>query len=102
MTTIEEIKSELRTAIANGEELGDIRDRSHEWVDGYVPIYNNRIIEEWQEMPGEYDDRGGAELGHMGEATIVGLMSLDLYLYYSDLVEEVISDLEAELEEEGE
>jgi hypothetical protein len=39
----------------------------------------------------------------MGELTIIGLMSLDLYLYYSDLFQEALNDIEAELEEkEGE
>jgi hypothetical protein len=45
-------------------------------------------------MPGYYDDRGSAELGHMGEITIIGLMSLDLYLYYTDLFNEVITEME--------
>jgi hypothetical protein len=35
----------------------------------------------------------------MGE--IIGLMSLDLYLYYSDLFNEVLEELELELEEEA-
>lgn len=101
LNTIQEtMKSEILTAIKeNGETLDDIRDNSGEWIDGYLPVYNNRIIEEWQNMPGEYDDRGGAELGHMGEVTIIGLMSLDLYLYYSDLFNEVCDEVEQELEE---
>jgi len=102
-TVVEDMKTEIRAAIANGEELDDIRDNSGEWIDGYLPIYNNRIIEEWQNMPGDYDDRGAQELGGMGELTIIGLMSLDLYLYYSDLFQEALNDIEAELEEkEGE
>lgn len=98
MTSLEDIVKELRTAIANGEELEELRDNSGEWVDGYVPVYNNRIIEEWQEMPGEYDDRGAAELGVEEPAGIINRMQLDLYMYYSDLFSEAI----AELEEEGE
>jgi predicted RNase H-like HicB family nuclease len=76
-----------------GETLEDIRDNSHEWIDGYLPIYNNKIVEEWQAMPGKYDNRGHAELGH-GEIDIINLMSLDLYLYYTDLFYEVISEME--------
>jgi hypothetical protein len=101
MTSLEYIVEELRTAIANGEELEDIRDNSGEWVDGYLPVYNNQIVEEWQEMPGDYDNRGSAELGHLGhEINIINLMSLDLYVYYSDLFSEALAELEAEGEGE--
>jgi hypothetical protein len=91
---IEEIKRE----IANGAELEELRDNSGEWVDGYLPVYNNRIVEEWQSMPSEYDNRGYAELGGGGEVNIINLMTLDLYLYYSDLWNEALSDVESELE----
>jgi hypothetical protein len=102
MTTLTEIIEELRTAIANGEELEDLRDNSHEWVDGYLPIYYNRIVEEWQEMPSEYNDRGHTELGMGEEINIYNLMSLDLYMYYSDLVSEALDELEKEAEEVSE
>ena len=74
--------------------LEEIRDNSGEWIDGYLPIYNADIIKEWQEMPGDYDNRGHLELGHGEEIDIVRLMSLDLYLYYTDLFNEVISEME--------
>jgi hypothetical protein len=99
MTTVEEMKKELLTALSNGEELDDIKDRSGEWVDGYLPVYNNRIIEEWQQMPSEYDNRGYTELGQGGEIDIINLMSLDLYLYYSDLFSEAITEVDEEQEE---
>jgi hypothetical protein len=99
MTTYDEIMQEIKQEITNGEELSDIRDRSHELIDNYVPVYNNRIIEEWQAMPSDYDNRGASELGYQEvEINIVRLMSLDLYLYYSDLVTTVLDDLEQELE----
>lgn len=97
---IEEIKQELTN---DGVELDDLRDNSGEWIDGYLPIYNNQIIEEWQSMPSEYDNRGAAELGHLEqEINIVNLMTLDLYLYYSDLWHEALASVENELEETGE
>jgi hypothetical protein len=92
---IEEIKTEL----SNGLELDEIRDNSGEMIDSHLPIYNNEIIREWQEMPSEYDDRGAQELGSDGTIGIVGLMSLDLYLYYTDLFNEAIEAVESELEE---
>ena len=98
MNAYKYIYEDLKQTITNGEDMESIRDNSGEWIDGYLPIYNNNIIEEWKDMPGEYDDRGSAELGHMGETTIIGLMSLDLYVYYSDLFFQVLTDIAEELE----
>jgi hypothetical protein len=89
---------EIRTELASGEELDDIRDRSGEFVDSYLPVYYNGIIEEWKNMPSEYNDRGSAELGAGGEVNIYNLMTLDLYLYYSDLFAEAVQEVENELE----
>ena len=90
---------EIKQEIEQGQELDCIKDRSYELVDNYVPIYNNKVMEEWQNMPSDYDNRGAEELGHnCDEIDIIKLMQGDLYLYYSDLVSEVINDLEQELE----
>jgi hypothetical protein len=78
--------------------LEDIEDRSGELIDSYLPVYNNRIIEEWQHMPIEYDNRGASELGYEGDPDIVRLMTLDLYLYYSDLFSEVMEEIKREQE----
>jgi hypothetical protein len=94
---VEEIKTEL----GNGLELEEIKDNSSEWVDGHLPVYNNEIIKEWQDMPGEYDDRGAEELGGGAGKGIVALMSLDLFLYYTDLFKQAVDDVELELEEAG-
>jgi predicted RNase H-like HicB family nuclease len=98
----EAMKSEFRQAIEQaGETLEDIRDNSGEWIEGYLPVYNNKIVEEWQEMPSEYDNRGAVELGHLEqEINIINLMSLDLYLYYNDIFNEAVNELEEEEEEE--
>jgi hypothetical protein len=99
MNIIKRMAEEIRAEIANGEELEAIKDRSGEFIDSYLPIYNNKIIEEWQAMPSDYDNRGSAELGHLEhEINIINLMSLDLYLYYSDLFAEAISEVEQSLE----
>ncbi len=99
MTTYDEVMQEIKQEISNGQTLEEIKDRSHELIDNYVPVYNNRVIEEWQSMPSDYDNRGSAEMGHnCQELNIINLMMADLYLYYSDLVGNVINDLEQELE----
>jgi hypothetical protein len=99
LTTISEMVEEIKTELEKGVELETIRDNSGQWVDNYLPVYNCYITEEWQEMPSEYDDRGALELGTNGETGIVGLMTLDLYLYYSDLFNEALQEVENALEE---
>ena len=95
----EQMKEEFKTQIDKGYlELDEIRNNSGEWVDGYLPVYYNQIVEEWQKMPSGYDNRGYAELGHNGEINIYNLMSLDLYLYYTDIFNKAIDELEEELE----
>jgi hypothetical protein len=98
-TIVEQMKDEIRTSLSNGEDIDDIKDRSGEWVDSYLPVYYNRIVEEWQQMPSEYNNRGHAELGLGQEVDIYNLMSLDLYLYYTDLFNEAVGELEEESEE---
>ena len=98
MNTVERMVEEIRTELARGEELEDIKDRSGEFIDSWLPVYNNRIIEEWTLMPNDYTDRGSAELGTGQEISIINLMTLDLYLYYSDLFFEAVQEVEDELE----
>ena len=97
----EAMKAEFRNAIKEHDEtLEDIRDNSGEWIEGYLPVYNNKIVEEWQAMPSEYDNRGAVELGHLEqEINIINLMSLDLFLYYTDIFNEAVTELEEEEEE---
>ena len=98
MNTVEGMVEEIRLELSQGEELENIKDRSGEFVDSWLPIYNHKIIQEWTLMPNDYTDRGSAELGMGGEVNIINLMSLDLYLYYSDLFNEAVQEVEEALE----
>jgi hypothetical protein len=98
MNAYKYIYEDLKQTITNGEDMESIRDNSGEWIDGYLPIYNNNIIEEWKDMPGDYDNRGAAELGFPSDISIISLMQLDLYLYYSDIFFQVLTDIAEELE----
>ena len=103
LTPLSSIIEELRTELEqNGQDLDDIRDNSGEWIEGFMPIYYNRIIEEWTELPSDYTNRGAIELGQGGETNIYNLMGWDLYLYYSDLVEQALTELEEELADKEE
>jgi hypothetical protein len=92
--------SEIQESLATGETIEDIEDRSNELVDSYLPIYNGDILEEWSDMPSEYDDRGAQELGADESMGIIGRMSLDLYLYYADVFSTIIEQIKED--EEGE
>jgi len=96
--TVERMVEEIRAELSQGEDLDTIKDRSGEFIDSWLPIYNNKIVEEWQAMPSEYDNRGSAELGTGQEINIINLMTLDLYLYYSDLFAEAVEEVEESLE----
>jgi hypothetical protein len=94
-TTQENMKEEIREEIGRGVRLDYIRHTAGEWIDGWLPVYNNRIIEEWQNMPSEYDNQGANELGYQeSDIDIVKLMMLDLYLYYTDLFNAVLDEIE--------
>ena len=95
----QQMKDEFKTEIEKGYiTLEEIQDNSGEWIDGYLPVYYNELVEVWQAMPSEYNDRGVIELGQTGSETIYNLMSLDLYIYYTDIFNEAIAELEEELE----
>ena len=98
----QQMKDEFKTEIEKGYiTLEEIQGNSGEWIDGYLPVYYNRIVQEWQEMPSEYNDRGALELG-AGDGGIYNLMSSDLYLYYNDLFNEAVEELEQEIAEQEE
>lgn len=82
-----------------------IYDRLTEMADSAVPVYNNEIIQDWQEMPSEFDDTWQDLVSSEEDASIVRLMSLDLYNYYQDTYRRVYADVlaeEARLAEEEE
>ena len=89
----ESMRSNIESALAYGESLESIKDSSNDFIDGFLPIYNYDVVEEWQVIPNSYDNRGAAELGTGGDIDIVSLMRLDLYLFYSDLFNEVIEGM---------
>ena len=97
MNTINLMKEEIRESLKYST-LEEIEDRAGETIDSHLPIYNKDIIEEWQAMPSEYDNRGALELGSQQGHGIVDLMSLDLYLYYSDLFSKAMEEIKQESE----
>ncbi len=89
---IEMIKKDFIDRMSRGEDIESIADNINEEVDSWLPIYNNDIISEWQDMPGDFDNLGAEQLGAT-EYDIYKLMTLDLYLYYSDYISEIIEEL---------
>jgi hypothetical protein len=66
-----------------------------ELADSEVPIYNGRVIQEWSEMPSEYDNRW-ADYG-MDETFLQGgiikMMQVDLHEYYLARYQEAWEEL---------
>ncbi len=89
---VERIKNDLIDRMSRGEDIESIADRIGEEVDSWLPVYNNDIITAWQNMPNDYDNMGAQELGAT-EYNIIKLMTLDLYLYYTDIISEIIEEL---------
>lgn len=67
-------------------------------TDGLLPVYYNQIIEDWQNMPSEFDE-SGRDLCN-AESTITDRMTADLFYYYLDLVETELTKLLNEWEHE--
>lgn len=84
LTTYNEIKEQVT------EKLEEIRahkypeDFLNELADSAMPIYNNDVISQWLELPGEDSDQW-KELGYdtqRNEGGIISLMQIDLIVYY--------------------
>lgn len=90
------------------EELWDtLKDSSYpedeltETADTLVPIYFDDTVEKWKELPSQYKD-SWREFGASEEATITQLMSMDLYTYYKDVLEQIYLDLKNSKQENEE
>lgn len=81
LTTHAEIRSEIIDHLEQLREMGDPEDLLHELADSNTPIYYGEIIDQWHAMPSEYNDQW-QEMGMPENASITGLMQLDLCLYY--------------------
>jgi hypothetical protein len=69
-----------------------------ELADSNTPIYNNDVLEEWQQMPSEYNDKW-KKYGYdanKNESGILALMQIDLTFYYLDAFQEVWEEIKEE------
>ncbi len=82
----EEEVTELVLDFSNGNRTGYLEDAITELVDGYLPIYYNDIVKQWQEMPSEFDNMGAVNFGMPDSVDIYQLMTLDLLNYIGELV----------------
>ena len=90
ITTYNEIKEILK------DEIDLDEDRLVEIADSLVPVYNAEVIEEWQQMPIEYND-SWQDVGTDADATILQRMMMDLYLYYNLQVARAYNEIKGEL-----
>jgi hypothetical protein len=90
LTTYEDIK----------QEILDYRDWMteddiHQTADGYVPVYYNEIISEWQALPMEHTDTW-QDFGISNDTSIFTLMGYDLFNYYYQLVHKAFHEIKEE------
>lgn len=94
LATRQEITEIIQSDYKHAETFDKLSDYQSEIIDGIMPIYTSETIEEWREMPNDYTDSGQDTFGLPDDRiTITGLMNLDLWNYYSDLVASVIWEL---------
>lgn len=97
--TYAEIKKDL---LDNWETITDStwpEDYLDEFADGYIPVYTNEIIKDWQEMPSEFDNFW-QDYGITKDTTIPDLMKIDLFNYYRNLAQTAYNEILTELEDE--
>jgi hypothetical protein len=102
LTTKEEIKKELLDNIEQLKDNPHADDVVAEFADGYVPVYNNQIIQQWVALPMEDSDQW-KEYGYdtqRNEGGIISLMQIDLVFYYLHLATRAWDEIKTELEEE--
>lgn len=81
--------------LENREQFEQDYDRAiTEMADSLCPVYTSDIIAEWAELPGDKSDAWQEMIEVSNDATITGLMTLDLYSYYLDLVERAWAEVQ--------
>lgn len=90
--TESDIKADLLDSWDSLEESQYPEDLLSEFADSAVPIYNNEIIEDWQEMPSDYDD-SWKEYTDSNENGIINLMRIDLFAYYLDTYNRIYREI---------
>ena len=87
-----DIKKELTD---NWEQFADNQypdDLITDFADSAVPVYNNEVIQDWSEMPSEFDD-SAQDFDIDPDATIMTRMSLDLFNYYRHQYQKAYNEL---------
>ena len=80
--------------LENREYFERDSDRAiHEMADSLCPVYNGEVIAEWTELGNNDSDRW-QEMGMAEDASIIARMSVDLFLYYLDLVERAWAEVQ--------
>jgi hypothetical protein len=103
LTPDNDIRQEILDNWEYLEELNDngVDDYLTELADSRTPIYTKDIIEEWRELPSDYDD-AWQEWATSPKDTIVSLMKLSLYRYYQDKYSQLYNEINTEKQEESE
>lgn len=96
-----DIKAELLENWEQFEQAREPQDLLNEFADSAVPVYYNEIIQEWQEMPSEFDNswqETWEAVGAEGKG-IVDFMTIDLWNYYTAEYTRIYNEILTEKEE---
>jgi hypothetical protein len=98
LTTYDEIRKEILDDWEQLARWSYPEDILTEWADNTVPIYTNEIIDQWRELPNEYND-SWEEYGLPHAITITTLMTLSLYHYYQNQFTQIYHEILLEKEQ---
>lgn len=95
LTTYLEIKEEIARRLSEFTDSNYPEDLLSQEADSLTPVYNHEIIQEWAEMPSEFND-SWQEYGwdeNLQNGGILGLMRIDLLHYYESLTNKAFTEL---------
>ena len=97
MLSLDEIRKEIETDKEHLLSSAYPEDQAGEYADSAVPIYYYQIIQDWNSLDSEDQNRFSEMTDELPDR-IEDLMKLDLYLYYFNAYSMAINEL---LEIEG-
>jgi hypothetical protein len=95
LSTYNQIKEEVRQNWSDFIDAKYPEDTVGEYADSAVPVYNNKVLEQWAELPYDWRDHWFGALEK--DASIIDRMQYDLFNYYSSQFYQAFQELSEEL-----
>lgn len=95
LSTYQEIIQEVRDNWSDFSNAKYPEDTVANYADAAVPVYNNRIMDQWAELESDWRDHWFGLLEK--DASIIDRMQYDLFNYYSSHFYKAYEELSKEL-----